>query len=191
MENAAKKPDLNGAAFGSFLYIIICALTLAACGSLQDGGSSRVSLAPPPPQFIPGPEGLMAFAGSDPDTLIITSDRPLRYADRADVPVSGAVNAAPDDCAIKHRFDRSAAIAYNFSDNKSRLALNMGLDGTSVEKAMIRFTYKFQPLKSKKERCLYNSPVQGLVGSVINELVIRKDDTVWHELKAKGFKFWE
>lgn len=186
--NAATKPVSSGAAFGNILFAIIGVLALSACGFMQDAGATRVSLAPPPPQLNPA---MLAFAGTAADTLIITADRPLNYTTPADLP-AGGVNVNPDnDCALRHRFDRSAALAYNFADNKSRLALNMSLSEGTVEKTMLRFTHKFQPYKSKKERCLYNSPVQGLIGSITNELVLRKDHTVWYELKAKNFRFWD
>lgn len=96
--------------------------------------------------------------------------------------------AVPKGCGIKDRFDRAAAVAYNFDDNQSRLALHMtvdgfGLGGAEIEKAMVKFHYKFQPIKNRKERCRYPSGFQGLVGSSYNEFFLRENNTVMQELR--------
>jgi hypothetical protein len=91
-------------------------------------------------------------------------------------------------CSFRDRFDRDGVVAYNFSDGQSRLALHMTLDdvgfsGAEVERAMVRYTYKFQAIPHRKERCRYKSKWQGLVGSGYNELFQRKTNTVWQELR--------
>jgi hypothetical protein len=179
MGYAAVKPAQDGAALGK-VFVILCALLLSACGT---AGSERMSLAPPPPAMTFSPDGDTAS-----NDVTLASANTLQYIEPstslASDPVLGVAG-----CKIKDRFDRSAAIAYHFSDNKSRIALNMGLDGTNVNRAMLRFTYKFQPIKSKKEKCLYPSRVQGVIGSAYNELVARKDNTVWQALHATIQKF--
>lgn len=101
-------------------------------------------------------------------------------------------------CSIKDRFDRSSTLAYNFSEGQDRLELNVKAKGPSLTNPGrfefngigIRFTHKFQNIKTPKERCRYESPFQGLVGSAYNEFYLRKDDTVSQELHAKGLDFW-
>lgn len=99
--------------------------------------------------------------------------------------------AMPAGCSISDRFDRKGVLAWNFSDNQSRLSLNMKIDGigftgAEVEQVMLKFTYKFQPLKNRKERCRYPSGFQGLIGSGYNEFFLRQRDTVWDELRDKN-----
>ena len=101
-------------------------------------------------------------------------------------------------CSIKDRFDRKASIAYNFSDDQSRIAFNAKIKGPSFSDPgrlefrglELRFTYKLQKdRKSKKQHCLYNSPVQGVIGSLYNEFSARESDTIVQELRAKGLDF--
>ncbi len=99
--------------------------------------------------------------------------------------------ALPKGCSLRDRFDRNAALAWNFKDNQSRLALNMNIDGlgfsgAEIDKVMLKFHYKFQPIKNKKERCRYPSGFQGLVGSGYNEFFLRKNNTVMQELRDKN-----
>jgi hypothetical protein len=101
-------------------------------------------------------------------------------------------------CSIKDRFDRSSTLAYNFSDGQSRMEFNVNARGPTLSdpgrfefKGIgLRYTYKFQKIKSRKERCRFESPVQGLIGSAYNEFYLRDSDTVWQELHAKGLDFW-
>ena len=101
-------------------------------------------------------------------------------------------------CSIRDRFDRGAALAYNFKDEQTRLALHLNIEGPSfsdpgrleVHKVMIRFTHKFQkPSKTEKKKCLYPSGFQGLAGSIYNEFFLRENYTIWHELRDKGLDF--
>lgn len=98
-------------------------------------------------------------------------------------------------CTVGDRFDGGAALAYNFKDEQSRLALHLGIDGPSfsdpgnfeVNKVMIRYTYQFQkPSKTQKARCLYPSGFQGVLGSTYNEFFVRKNYPIWRELRDMG-----
>ena len=108
------------------------------------------------------------------------------------------VTLAMRGCSIKDRFDRSSTLAYNFEDGKNRLEFNLDGKGPTFSDpgrlefkgVGVRFVHKFQNIKSPKERCRYESPVQGLVGSVYNEFYLRENDTVFQELHAKGVDFW-
>lgn len=108
------------------------------------------------------------------------------------------VTLAMRGCSIKDRFDRSSTLAYNFEDGKNRLEFNLDGKGPTFSDpgrlefkgVAVRFVHKFQNIKSPKERCRYESPVQGLVGSVYNEFYLRENDTVFQELHAKGVDFW-
>jgi hypothetical protein len=92
----------------------------------------------------------------------------------------------PSGCSLKDRFDRDAVLAYNFDDNQSRLSLHMATDGASVERVGLRFTYKFQSYKTRKERCRYQSHFQGLGGSIYNEFFLRQHNTVWDNIRDRN-----
>lgn len=142
--------------------------------SPQSGGDDFAAAGDP----IPGKSEVLLPGMYDP------SPRPL-------------VTLSMQGCKIKDRFDRKDTIAYNFSDGQSRLAFKLNMEGPSLfnptnfefKGAMLRFTYKLQPETKRKGHCLYSSPVQGLVGSVYNEMFNREYDTVWHELRARGLDF--
>lgn len=141
--------------------LMVALLSLTACGTAQN---THTLLAPPPPAFTPTPG-----AGDNSLTITLNDVRPLQYADRTNLSRTGA----PEGCNLKQRIDRSSALAFNFDDNQSQLALKLKLDKADVESTMIRFTHKFQALKSKRERCLTNNKVQGVIGSLYNELIGR------------------
>ncbi len=97
-------------------------------------------------------------------------------------------------CDLGDRFDRGATLAYTFDDRKSRVALNLSLDGPSlsnpsrlqVNSVMIRFTHRFQkPLLGKKEKCLMPSNFQGMIGSGYNEFFLRNNFTIWKDLRNR------
>ena len=178
MRDAASNTVLSGAASGRFYVLVLALFVLSACGSTRDHADR---LAPPPPAFDYSADpygGVNApYTGETPE--FIATDLPTPAETRA------ALNTEKPavKCGLKDRFDRSATLAYNFTD-QSRLALKMSLDGTEVERAMLRFTYKFQKHRDKKAACRVESKVQGLVASVYHELVTRKEDTIWQELRA-------
>lgn len=98
-------------------------------------------------------------------------------------------------CDIGDRFDRKALLAYNFSDQQSRLALHMNVEGPSfsdpghfqLNSFAIRFTHKFQkPAQRQKNLCLFPSGFQGLLGSSYHEFFIRNNYTVVDQLKDMG-----
>lgn len=107
-------------------------------------------------------------------------------------------NVSSDDCSLGDRFDRSADLAYDFSDGKSRLALDLDTEGLDwddfgnfgVNEVMLRYRYRFQQGRKPDEACRVVSPLQGLIGSVYNELTQREGDTVWKELDDRGAFFW-
>ncbi len=176
------------------LWVLLCA-SLTACGT--DKGRS-LGFEPPPEEswntsqggqdggnFAPGG----AMAGK---TEILIPGTPNSY----DLP-KPITTLAMRGCSIKDRFDRKSTLAYNFEDGQSQLALNMRVRGPSFSDpgrlefrgAEMRFTYKLQKTKNKKEHCRYASPVQGLLGSAYNEFALREEDTIVQELRAKGLDF--
>jgi hypothetical protein len=97
-------------------------------------------------------------------------------------------------CNLGDRFDSGAALAYNFDDRQSRLALHLSMDGPSfsdpsrlqVNSVMLRYTHQFsKPPQSKREKCRFQSNFQGVVGSIYNEVFVRNNYTVWKELRNK------
>ncbi len=99
----------------------------------------------------------------------------------------------PGHCSLRDRFDRKEAIAYNFSDGQSRVGLRLGIDGIGLsnpadirlEEVKVNFRYRFQPIKKKREHCLYDSPWQGTAASAYNELFVRENHTIYEEIDAK------
>lgn len=96
-------------------------------------------------------------------------------------------------CSLKNRFDRSSTLAYHFANQQSRLQLNLDVDGPKLsdpsrlvlEGVSLRFTHKFQAIPTAKEKCRYASPVQGIFGSLYNEIYLRDTDTVFEEIEKK------
>lgn len=87
-------------------------------------------------------------------------------------------------CRMKDRFDRKAVLAYEWG--RSRLALDVdgvNLSGGSEKAFRLEYKIKFQPEKTRKQRCRYSSSWQGLIGSGYNELFLRQENTVWSEVK--------
>jgi hypothetical protein len=98
-------------------------------------------------------------------------------------------------CDLGDRFDRGAALAYNFDNQKSRVSLHLSVDGPSfsdpsnleLNSVLLRFTHKFQkPSKSQIKKCQFPSKVQGLFGSLYNEFFVRDNYTILDELKDRG-----
>lgn len=97
-------------------------------------------------------------------------------------------------CDITDRFDNSAALAYNFKDNQTRLSLHLSVSGPSFSdptnmefnSVVLRYTHKFsKPPASQRDRCRFQSSFQGLIGSAYNEFFLRNNYTIWKELRHK------
>lgn len=87
-------------------------------------------------------------------------------------------------CRINDRFDRKALVAYHWDRN--RLALDVdgiNLGGSGNKGVRLEYRLRLQPGKTRKEKCLYESNWQGLIGSGYHELFVRENDTVWQELR--------
>lgn len=85
-------------------------------------------------------------------------------------------------CRINDRFDNKALLAYEWDRN--RVAMNVGGSDVSGSGMILSYKIRLQPEKTSKQKCRYNSQWQGIVGSGYNELVLRKDQTVWSEMKS-------
>ena len=124
------------------------------------------------------------------------SDEILRAAVDAEIMQMNeqGFNKKPDDnklklCGFKDRFDRKAILAYEWE--RSRLALDvdgLSFGGSDDQAIKIQYTLRLQPEKSKEQRCRFNSPWQGLIGSGYNELFVREQDTVYEELREMRAK---
>jgi hypothetical protein len=90
----------------------------------------------------------------------------------------------PVRCRLKDRFDRKAVLAYRWGRN--RLALDVdgvNIASTDIEGVKLEYKLRMHPEKSWREKCLYASGWQGLIGSGYNELIARENDTVYKELR--------
>lgn len=123
--------------------------------------------------------------------LDLAGERDERY-ERSSLSLGYSPEApVPSGCSIKDRFDRTAALAYNFDNKQSRLSLHLdmgdtGFEGIEVDKVMVKFTHKFQAIPHRKDKCKYKSNWQGLIPSAYHELYVRENDTVWDELREKN-----
>ena len=97
-------------------------------------------------------------------------------------------------CDLGDRFDRGATLAYHFKDNQSRLAFHLSLEGPKfsdptrleLNSVLLRYTHKFsKPPANKRDKCRFQSSLQGLLGSAYNEFFVRNSFTVWKELRSK------
>ncbi len=99
-----------------------------------------------------------------------------------------------DKCSIKDRFDRKGVLAYYSADRTKRLSFHTG----SFDEAMFRYSFKLSKKLDRKDRkkinCLYNSRVQGILGSVYNEFNLREGDNAldeaFDEIEERGLDFW-
>lgn len=135
----------------------------------------------------------LAAAGSVQQGLSIDDFNPEGNRNQAKLGLSEDAAKALG-CNIGDRFDRGAALAYNFDDRQSRLALHMSLEGPSLSdpgrlqlnSVMVRYTHKFsKPPQSKREKCRFQSNFQGVLGSAYNELFVRNNYTVWKEIRSR------
>ncbi len=170
-------------------YAALCLLTLSACSVTPE----RLFSAPAPPDDWRSKD----FVAEDP-LRPLQQANPVTEREIRDAQQKAVLNAVPQGCSIRDRFDNSALVAWRFNDNRSRVGLKLKMDGPSLSdpgnfefKAVtIRFTHQLQKTPHKKERCLYAAPLQGVVGSLYNELYVREDNTVWQELRARDLDFW-
>jgi len=90
------------------------------------------------------------------------------------------------NCRITDRFDRKLLLSYEQDGGNTKYGFDIdGLLSTSGKKRNIVFSYKKKLNASaiKKKPCRFNSNLQGLLGSVYNEVFLRKNDTVWGDIK--------
>jgi hypothetical protein len=153
-------------------------LALAACS--PEGTNARVALAPPPPAFTPSDD----MSDRAPSTISLNSTAAIIIAENQALAQSGEPGV-PADCRLQDRFDRSAVWSLSSRDGQRKLALDVDTSGTSVDGAMLRYSFKLSKGRNLKDKthCLYPSRVQGLAPSAYRELVKRKHNTVWQELR--------
>ncbi len=87
-------------------------------------------------------------------------------------------------CKLNKRFDRDALLAYEW--DRSRLSIDVdgvNMSGGGERGVYLQYKIRLQPEKDKKHKCRYASQWQGMIGSGYNELVLRKENTVWLELR--------
>lgn len=162
------------------VFPTVAVLMLAGCSSSSDSAF----LAPAPPEFD-------FNAPRQPITTVdIAPPAGGMETQPVDETLDESVVAAleeqriPAKCRIKDRFDRKDVLAFEWGQNRLSFDVaGLGLDSYEIEKVRVRYRLRFQDYKTKKERCRYASSFQGLIGSGYNEFFVRKNDTVWEELK--------
>lgn len=177
--------------------LILCTSLLALSGCLTTGKSKP--LAPSPPSVtsasLSEQQSNLAyqphyFSAPLRMALLKAEKSPViqEHLNSGVVPLSlkgnrGATSSSKK-CGIRDRFDRKAVLAYEWGRNRMALDVD-GINLGSGSKRSLRLEYKINlhPEKTRKQRCRYSSSWQGLIGSGYNEFFIRKDDTVWGELK--------
>ena len=90
------------------------------------------------------------------------------------------------NCNIMDRFDRKLLLSYEQDGGNTKYGFDVdGILSTNSKKRNIMFSYKkkLNPSTIKKKPCRFNSNIQGLLGSVYNEVFLRQDDTVWSDIK--------
>jgi hypothetical protein len=169
--------------------ILSCAAAslLLLCGCTGNSSKNHAALAPSPPAFDP-------FAIEEP--VDMARIRPASgfagagYGAMVDQTTYAALRAnkpEPRDCSVRQRFDKSYLIAYQWGrTGENKLGLNIdgvGFDSMKVEAVTLEYTLRLQPWKTKKERCLYDSNWQGMIGSGYNELYVREGQNIWKEFR--------
>ncbi len=178
----------GGTAPGKIYLIMTLCLVLSAC-VFDSGDNTRVSLAPPPPAFIPSD----VASDQAPKGTTIRLSSALRISENDALKTLTTDPPVPEGCGIKDRFDRSSFLSFSSEDGKRKLALNLDTGGMNIDGVELRYTMKLgkTATKTKKERCLYPAQVQGLAPSAYRELIKRKSDTVWQRVKALKNDFLE
>ena len=201
------------------VWILLLALGLTAGAHHADAAS-----APPPPFYIASNLGWHTISAADvarsssTQRLVTPGSDPPLYPSGAvsgnnantsmfshggnfvlNLPSHFSLNHRhhDGDCRFVDRFDRRAALAYNF-DTNHQLALKMGIHndgGLNVSHARLAFNYRFNDIRApmlpeKKDKCRYASAWQGEIGSVTNELLFRDRDSLWSDLSDRGVDFW-
>lgn len=177
------------ALFPAARSLSVLAVLSLLCGCIMDQ-ERRASFAPPPPVYGQIPQNI-----DDPSYAEAIALNNIKPAFGAEAAIAARENrphgalAFSSGCGLKDRFDRDLTFAYRFSDGRTQLGLDVASDlwETKFEGAKIAFRYKLQePGKRERASCLYDSPVQGLIGSVYNELIERDINTVWDALEDLG-----
>ena len=182
--------------------LFLCTSLLALSGCLTTGKSEP--LAPLPPSVtsssLSAQQSHIAyqphyFAAPLQMALLEIDTAPIIENDLIQQPAVNAEHALPmkgkpdvvsslKKCRLKDRFDRKAVLAYEWG--RSRLAVDVdgvNLSGGSERSVRLEYKMRLHPEKTRKQRCRYTSSWQGLIGSGYNEFFVRKEDTVWGELK--------
>lgn len=100
-------------------------------------------------------------------------------------------------CGLKDRFDTQGLLAYYSADRTKRLSLHTG----GFDEAVVRYSFKLRnglDKLDKKEKqkiaCLYDSRLQGVLGSAYNEFSRRDGHSTLKEARDKieleGLDFW-
>ncbi len=176
------------------LALAVCPLVLSACADTVFEDHDQRASAPFFFVHRERPTVGESYLADEEDVFRPMQD--LNLAERNDREAMAAGLAPeprlPAGCGFRDRFDRDGALAYNFDGGRKRLALhmdmgNVGLGGVEVDQMMVQFKYKLQdPPKRHKDGCRYDSHFQGLVGSAYNEMFMRRNDTVWDELRDRN-----
>lgn len=86
-------------------------------------------------------------------------------------------NQYGERCRLKDRFDRTSVISFQFGNGVGvgieRGSLRMGSHRPQETRVMVTWRIGAQ---TKGERCRVQAPVQGLVGSVYNEIFLREKE---------------
>ncbi len=181
----------KGQEFFYSLIFLLCALTLSGCVTSK----KTAPLAPIPPvashdfleysdfplyaaHYFSAPQAYDSLGESE-ETQVNQS---LAVEGQGE---GGHKLAVRKRCSIKDRFDRDALVAFEW--NRSRMSFDVdGVGGGSGDSGMrLEYKIRLQPEKSEKQKCRYNAKWQGLLGSGYNELMLRKEDTVWSKIREK------
>lgn len=165
------------------LLLTFAVLALAGCSIT----SSSSPLAPRPPSFdtasMPREPITTVQINSTLRDVGITEEGIKTFDE---VAAAYKAETASAGCSIRSRFDREAVLAYEWGEGgRSRLALDVdgiGFDQFDVEQVKLEYKIRFSAEPTRKQRCRYASGWQGMLGSGYNEMFLRQNDTVWHEL---------
>lgn len=156
--------------------IVSLALVLLGCGGDKDY-----------PILAPAPPLLPHHNANLDDDYIPPVYEPAGMIDGAQMAVHSMDDARPvTKCRTKDRFDRAALLAYEW--DRSRLSFDVDGVNMSGDNAgfLVEYKLRFQPEKTKKQRCRYDSQWQGLLGSGYNELMLREDDRVHERVRSRA-----
>lgn len=152
---------------------------LAACSTTariaENTSLDTYSLVTPPEHQLTAPSYIVEHPVISDSTTTHPADEAPGYSSR--IFYSSAETGDTGGCSGTDRFDTKGLLAFYSEDRRKRLSLHAG----GFSEVLVRYSLKLPSGKKKedgykKASCLRDSKVQGVLGSLYNELNMKRDE---------------